>query len=102
MVTCAVGPTRATCWNCTPDPGRVGTTIRTPLTQQLRALTNQIPGPPPAAPISMERFSIPVPLIAVSPHQAPGFCEGRQFGILSPGKIVTLLPLMAVTVTVWR
>src|SRR3954470_9235636 len=54
----------------------------------------------------MERFSIPDAVIGVSlDHQAPGLRSERQLGIRIAGLMLTVLPLMAVTLTsccCWR
>src|SRR2546429_817257 len=71
---------------------------RMPLVQQFSAFAIAMPGTPELVK-STVRSSMPEFLITVLPHQAPGLCELRQFGMCRPGEIVTLLPLMAVTVT---
>src|SRR6267378_7695081 len=52
--------------------------------------------------LSADRSSTPSPLIVLLGHQAPGVCEVLQFGMWSPGEIVTVygpFPLTAVTRT---
>src|SRR6266403_4846798 len=93
-------------WDCigTP-PVPLCSILRTPLIQQFTALKKvTFPQPlhnaPSPALLSSVRFSIPTLLTTVFAHHAPGFWLDLQLGIASPGEIVTVVPLMPVTVTV--
>src|SRR6266550_5057723 len=75
-----------------------------PLAQQPTAFMKMmLPLPEPVTPLvaSTVRSSTPEFLMFELPHQAPGLCEDRQFGIESPGEMVTVFPLMAATFTIW-
>src|SRR5262245_59132977 len=81
---------------------RSGVIERTPFTQQLTALLKKLLAS--AAPSSrIERSSMPTPDPVLFAHHALGDCWTRQFGMCSPGEIVTCLPLTATTVfiSVW-
>src|SRR5580700_9845937 len=66
--------------------------------QQLYALLNIVTLPAPAVRLSIERSSIPTLCAKVVAHQAPGLWAEFQLGMYSPWAIVTVFPLIAVTI----
>src|SRR5580692_5862110 len=81
-------------------------TLRIAFTQQFIQFENRIPDCPPELVSSIERFSTPTNEIGPVAHQAPGTLVPReslktlQLGMYRAGVNETVLPLIAVTVTI--